>query len=161
MRLREYVSAWRARPSRERWLIGAPAAVLAFAVLWFGVLEPLQGATRRLRAGLPALEQRLEAVRGEAADMRSAGAPPAAVASGIPAIAGLLERRGLPPGSVTVEAAGERRFRIAAARTPFHLVWPALQALQNDLGLVVIALQVDRLDAAQVRIEAQVGAGAR
>lgn len=64
MRMRQW---WNARAVRERWMLGAMAAMLAAFVLWYGLYAPLRQAaeTARLRHERAAAE--LARVRAEAA----------------------------------------------------------------------------------------------
>lgn len=164
MNFRALIDSWRNRRLRERWLIGAPIVALIVVVLYVGLIEPLRASSQKLRSGLPALEARREIVRAQTRE--SAARPPATTtpskATLDPAlIQAALERHRLKASSPTVEAVGTDRARLALARVPFFAIWPFFQTLQNDQGLRVVSLRVDRLDASTARVEATIAAGDR
>lgn len=155
------LDGWRNRPPREQWLIGLPAAALLAAILYLAAWEPLHASLLRLRAALPELEAQREMIRAQAAELRARPAPAAAPAFNAASVQSAIERRQLKSAAPTLEAAGENRTRLAFARVPFHALWPLLQDLQADRGIRIVSLRVDRLDAANVRVDAVLGAGDR
>ena len=155
------LDGWRNRPQRERWLIGLPAAALLAAILYLAAWEPLQASLLRLRAALPELEAQRELIRAQTAELRAQPAPAAAPAFNAALVQSSIERRQLKGAAPTLEAAGESRARLAFARVPFHALWPLLQDLQADRGIRIVSLRVDRLDAANVRLDAVLGTGDR
>ncbi len=161
MSLRSIGDDWRNRPARERWMIGAPVVALLAVGLYLGAWEPLDASARRLRASLPELALQRDAILSQAEALRSPGAGTPAPALRTTAIAAALERRQLGGARFTIEPSGTNRARLAAARVPFHAVWPLLQDLQNEQGLRVVSLRIDRVDASFVRVEATLGAGER
>ncbi|MEP7083525.1 MAG: type II secretion system protein GspM [Betaproteobacteria bacterium] len=152
---------WRNRPPREQWLIGVPVLALTAMLLYVGAWEPLQASLRRLRTALPELEARRESVRAQAAELRSQPATASAPALNAALVRAAIERRQLSGATPTLDAAGENRARLAFARIPFHALWPLLQDLQTDRGIRIVSLRVDRLDSANVRVDALLGAGDR
>jgi len=163
MKLRGVIDHWRNRPAREQWLIGVPVVALLAAVLYLGAWEPLRGSVARLRAALPDAEARRELVRMQTAELRAQPAPAAGTvaAPSAPLVQAALERRQLKSAQPTLEPAGEGRARLAFARVPFHALWPLLQELQNDRGVRVVSMRMDRLDGGNVRFEAVLGTGER
>ena len=155
------LDGWRNRPVRERWLIGLPAAALLAAILYLAVWEPLHASLLRLRAALPELEAQRELIRAQAVELRAQPAPAAAPAFNAALVQSVIEHRQLKGAAPTLEAAGENRARLAFARVPFHALWPLLQDLQADRGIRIVSLRVDRLDAANVRVDAILGTGER
>lgn len=155
------VDSWRSRPVREQWLIGLPAVALLAAVLYIALWEPLHGSILRLRATLPEQEARRELVRAQAAELRALPRSAALPALNLALVQSAIEHRQLKGAQPALEAAGENRARLAFARVPFHAVWPLLQDLQTDRGIRLVSLRVDRLDGANVRLEAVLGAGER
>ncbi len=155
------LDGWRNRPPREQWLIGLPAVALLATILYVAAWEPLHGSLLRLRAALPELEARRELVRAQAAELRARPAPATASVFNAATVQTALERRQLKGAAPTLDAAGENRARLAFARVPFHALWPLLQELQVDRGIRIVSLRVDRLDAANVRVDAVLGTGDR
>ena len=153
--------AWRNRPARERWMLAAPFFALAVAVLYIGVIEPLRLSTERLRAGLPALEARRDLVRAQTQEMRAMPATARPLRIDVATLQAALERNRLKDAGAVVEAAGDNRVRLALARAPFFSIWPLLQGLQNEHGVRIVSLRVDRLDASFARVDATLAAGER
>ena len=151
------LDAWRNRPARERWLIGAPVVALAIVGLYLGVIEPMRDASMRMRAGLPALESRRSTIAAQTAELKSAPSTPAR-ALNIVAIQSLLARFGLSALNPALEPAGDNRARLALQRAPFFALWPFFQALQAEHGVRIVSLRIDRLDASQARVEAVLAA---
>lgn len=158
MSLRARYDEWRSRPLPERWMISLPIAALVAAALYIGVWEPLVVSIGRLRAALPELVAQKDAIRAQADELRSASAPSVAPSLRTTMISASLERRELA-GAGTIEPVGENRARLAFAHVPFHSLWPLLQDLQNEQGLRIVSLRMDRLDAGNVRVEAVLAAG--
>jgi type II secretory pathway component PulM len=155
------IDAWRNRPAREQWLIGLPAVALLAVAVYIGLWEPLRGSIARLRTTLPELEARRDLIRAQAAELRATiDAAAAPVLSTAPVLAA-LERRQLTGALPTLEPAGEQRARLAFARVAFHSIWPLLEDLQMERGIRVVSLRADRLDGANVRLEAVLGTGER
>lgn len=161
MSVRSAWDNWRNRPARERWMIGAPVVALLAVALYMGAWEPLDASSRRLRTSLPELALQRAAIRSQAEELRSQAAGAGGPALRTTAISAALERRQLGGAQFTIEPSGANRARLAAARVPFHALWPLLQDLQNEQGWRVISLRVDRVDASQVRVEAVLGSGER
>ena len=153
--------SWRNRPRREQWLIGVPAVALLAVLLYVAVWEPMHASLARLRAALPEVEARRELVRAQATELRALPRTTAPTALNAASVQGVIERRQLKGSAPTLEAAGESRARLGFARVPFHALWPLLQDLQTDKGIRIVSLRVDRLDSANVRVDALLAAGER
>lgn len=164
---------WRNRPARERWLLGLPALALLVVALYIGVWEPLRASTARLSGQLPEMEARRERIRVQTAELRGQpGAPNATGAPSTPAaraasasvvqtqILAAIDRQQMRGAAPAIDRSGDStdRVRLVFPRVAFHAVWPLLQDLQKTSGIRVIALRVDRIDAANARFEASLGA---
>jgi type II secretory pathway component PulM len=155
------LDAWRNRRASERWLLAAPVVALLVVGLQFGVVEPLQTATARLRAQLPALEAQRDRIRAQVQEFRAPAAPARRVGLERASVEAALERHGLKGTPVAIDAQAGGRLRIALPNAPFFAIWPLLQTLQNDNGARVVVLRLDRLDARTARVEAVLAAGER
>ena len=176
---------WRNRPARERWLLGLPALALLVVALYIGVWEPLRASTARLSGQLPEMEARRERIRVQTAELRGQpGAPNATGAPSTPSmpstpstpstpaaraasasvvqtqILAAIDRQQMRGAAPAIDRSGDStdRVRLVFPRVAFHAVWPLLQDLQKTSGIRVIALRVDRIDAANARFEASLGA---
>lgn len=145
---------WDARTSRERWMLGAMAAMLAAFAYWYGLHLPLRGAAEaaRLRhdraaaelarvrseaAGIAALEERMPARPGDAAALRAAVLAAAAKA-------GLAVSRERDDGGFGIEA---------DAASPGQL-FAFLDALRQDHGLAPATLSAAKSEG-RLRVQAQ------
>ena len=142
-------------------MIGIPAAALIVVATFVGVIEPLQSASRNLRTNLPALEARRDAIRAQAQELRSQAARPATAAVDNAVIQAALARHRLTELQPVVEAKGDNRTRLHLPRAPFFSIWPLFQTLQTDHGIRIVSLRIDKLDAANARVEAMLAAGDR
>ena len=153
------LDAWRNRRASERWLLGAPVVALLVVGLQLGVVEPLQAATARLRAQLPALEAQRDRVRAQVQEFRAPAIPLRRAPLDRASVEAALERHGLKGTPVAIDAQSGARLRVALPSAPFFAIWPLLQTLQNDYGARVVALRLDRLDASNARVEAVLATG--
>jgi type II secretory pathway component PulM len=154
--------AWRNAGNARRLVFGLPATALIVAAVYIGVIEPLDASSANLRALLPSLEARRDVVRAQAQELRSQAVRPAASAAlDAVTVQAALARHRLADMQPVVESKGDNRIRLNLPRAPFFAIWPLFQTLQNDHGVRIVSLRVDRLDAANARVEAMLAAGDR
>jgi type II secretory pathway component PulM len=161
MSFESVADAWRNRPARERWVLATPFIALGIAALYIGVVEPLQKSAQAMRARLPALEARLELVRAQTLELRGMPSTARAHRLDLATVQAALERNRLKEPGTLLEAAGENRARLALPRAPFFAIWPLFQGLQNEHGIRIVALRIDRIDGGFVRVDAALAAGDR
>jgi len=155
--------AWRNADTPRRMLLGIPAAALLVVVVYVGLVEPLEAASRNMRASLPSLEARRDIIRAQTQELRGQPARPATAAAAIDiaSIQAALARHRLADLQPVVETKADNRTRLHLPRAPFFAIWPLFQTLQNDQGIRIVSLRVDRLDAVNARVEALLAAGDR
>lgn len=154
-----FADTWRNRRPFERWILIAPAAALLVVAVELGVVEPLTAATARMRAALPAKIAERDLVQAQAAELRARPPTTAARPLSREAIEAALVQSGIAPADVTLESTGDNRLRLAIARVPFHALVPLLATLQQAHGVRAVALRIDRLDAANARVDATLASG--
>jgi hypothetical protein len=123
--------AWRNAEPRRRMVIGIPAAALIVVATYVGVIEPLQSASRKMRANLPALEARRDGIRAQAHELRSQAARPAKPALDNAVIQAALARHRLAELQPVVETKGDNRTRLHLPRAPFFSIWPAVSDIAD------------------------------
>lgn len=88
-------AAWRARPARDRKLLGAMAVIVAAFVVWSLAIAPALRTLRQAPAQVEALDAQLQQMRTMAAEVRDLrGATPIAAAQAGVAIKAAAERHG-------------------------------------------------------------------
>ncbi|MBK7792676.1 MAG: type II secretion system protein M [Betaproteobacteria bacterium] len=147
------------RSPREQALLGAAAAALLAAGLWWGVAQPLAADVARLRSAAP--QARAALAEGQ----RMAAAIPALARTQRPApdapMRATIERAlaatvGPIPGT-QIDAQGER-LRVSLPAVPFDALVALLESLQRDARLQLHeATLTARVDGGSVRAELLLG----
>ena len=145
---------WAAKTPAERRIVAAVAAVVAVALCWLAVWQPLQRDTAALRAAAPGERAALadgERVAAEIAGLaRTAASPPAADARA--GLERILQERGLAGATQVDWQEGRARLALEAAR--FDTLVAALDAMQRETQLRVIeATLTARVEPGTVRAE--------
>jgi general secretion pathway protein M len=146
---------WAQKSRRERAIVAALALLVAAAVLWIGIWQPVRQDRALLRAAAPLAHGELaegERIAGEIAGLeRTARAPPAADAHA--ALERILGERFARGGAPQVEWR-DGRAHVALDAVRFDALVAALDALQREAQLrVVEATLTARVEPGTVRAE--------
>lgn len=147
---------WSLRSRRERIVIALVGGIVAIALLWSFVWQPLQRDRERLarelidqRAALAEARRQADEIAGLA---RNAPAPPSGDVR--PAIDGALASQGLRSAAGSIERLDGERWRITFDAIAFNALTSLLDALQRDAGVRAAEVSVTaRVEPGQVRAE--------
>lgn len=143
------IAWWRARSGRERGILLAGAATLAWALTWAFWWQPAGQRQERLSARITALEASLAQLE-EAAALRATGAAAAAV----PPTASLpvrvergMRMAGLAAAIRSIQPAGETAVAVTLEGAPFDALVGWLQAAAGDERVRTTEARIDRANA--------------
>ena len=153
---------WSLRSGRERVVIVLVSGIVAIALLWSFVWQPLQRDSERMarelvdqRAALAEARHQADEIAGLA---RSAPTPPPSDARA--AIDGTLASKGLKSAAGSVERLDGERWRITFDAIAFDALTALLDALQRDAGVRAAEVSVTaRVEPGQVRAEVTLARG--
>ena len=156
LRAPDPVARWLAGKSRgERRIVAATAALVAVALAWIALWQPLVRDTATMRAAQPGDAAALAAARRMTAEIAGLARSPAAPAAP-DARAGLervLVQQNLRPAVTQLEWQ-EGRARVVFAAIGYDALIVALEALQRDAQLRAVDLTMTaRVEPGQVRAE--------
>ena len=154
--MRTLVEAWRARPERERGMLGAGALVIGVMLYVALVWIPLERMRARLGADLPALRASIASLERDAAEVKRLRAQPATVPRNPSPLAPLMAAntwaRELPGVQLTVP--DEKHVRLSGSDIAFTALLDWLVTAQAAHGLRVESAKIDALPATgRVRAE--------
>ena len=147
---------WSLRSRRERIVIVLVGGIVAIALLWSFVWQPLQRDSERLarelvdqRAALAEARRQADEIAGLA---RNASAPPS---GDVPAaIDGALASQGLKSAAGSIERLDGERWRVTFDAIAFDALTALVSALQRDAGVRAAEVSVTaRVEPGQVRAE--------
>lgn len=147
---------WSLRSRRERIVIALVGGIVAIALLWSFVWQPLQRDGERLARELIDQRAALADARREADEIaglaRNAPAPPSGDVRA--AIDGALASQGLRSAAASIERLDGERWRITFDAIAFDALTSLLDALQRDAGVRAAEVSVTaRVEPGQVRAE--------
>jgi len=147
--------AWDRASRRERSMIVAAAIVVALAVAWVGVWQPMNADIARLERDLPRARTVLATARAQADALVALQRTAASAPSADPRVAveRVLAERGLRP-AVTALDVQDGRVRLTFAAVRFDALIALLDALARTDGLrAVDAVVAARVEPGTVRAE--------
>jgi general secretion pathway protein M len=153
---------WSLRSGRERVVIVLVSAIVAIALLWSFVWQPLQRDSERLarelvdqRAALAEARRQADEIAGLA---RNTPTPPSGDVRA--AIDAALASQGLKAAAGSVEHLDGERWRITFDAIAFDALIALLDALQRDAGVRAAEVSVTaRVEPGQVRAEVTLARG--
>jgi type II secretory pathway component PulM len=147
--MKTLVEAWRARPERERSLLGAGALVIG-VMLYVGLVwVPLERLRTRLAADLPVLRASIVSLERDAAEVKRLRATPSSIPQHRLPLASLMAAnawgRELPGVQVTIP--DDRHVKLSGADMPFTALLDWIATAQAAHGLRVESARIDALAA--------------
>jgi len=128
---------WQGLSTRERWLVGILAALLAGVVLVYGVVKPVQAARAQARADIRQAETLMARVRAagrlESAPQTLAAGPPQTVIANAASAAGLQPVLGSGGAGVTAT--------LTDAPYPAVVTWLAEVSRTSTIGVARVTMQ--------------------
>ena len=154
--MKTVVEAWRARPERERSLLGAGALVVGVMLYVALVWLPLERMRSRLEADLPTLRASIAALERDAVEVKRLRAQPSTVPQNRMPLASLMGAnawaRQLPGMQVSVP--DERHVKMSGDDIAFTALLDWLTTAQAAHGLRVETARIEaRPEAGRVRAE--------
>jgi type II secretory pathway component PulM len=154
--MKTLVEAWRARPERERSLLGAGALVIG-VMLYVGLVwVPLERFRTRLAADLPALRASIVSLERDAAEVKRLRSTPSSIPQHRLPLASLMAANAwgkeLPGVQVTIP--DDRHVKLSGADMPFTALLDWIATAQAAHGLRVESARIDAL-AAPGRVRAE------
>jgi type II secretory pathway component PulM len=147
--------AWDRASRRERALIALAAAVVAFAVLWLSLWQPMNADIARLERDLPRTQAVLAAARAQSDDLVALQRSSARAKTGDPraAVERVLAERGLRAAAGTLDLQ-DGRVRLGFPTVRFDALVGLLDTLAKAEGLrAVDATLTARVEAGTVRAD--------
>ncbi len=128
---------WQGLSTRERWLVGTLAALLAAVVLVYGVVKPVQAARAQARADIRQAETLMARVRAagrlEPTAQPVAAGPPQTILANTAATAGLQPVLAATGGGITAT--------LTDAPYPAVVAWLAEVARTSTIGVERVTMQ--------------------
>lgn len=154
--MRTLVEAWRARPERERSLLGAGALVIG-VMLYVGLVwVPLERFRTRLAADLPALRASIVSLERDAAEVKRLRSTPSSIPQHRLPLASLMAAnawaKDLPGVQVTIP--DNAHVKLAGADMSFTALLDWIATAQAAHGLRVESARIEAL-AAPGRVRAE------
>jgi len=154
--MKTVVEAWRARPERERSLLGAGALVVGVMLYVALVWLPLERTRVRLAADLPTLRASIAALERDAVEVKRLRAIPSAIPRNQMPLASLMSMNAWAkqlPG-VQVSVPDERHVKLVGDDMAFPALLDWLATAQAAHGLRVESAKIESLrEAGRVRAE--------
>ncbi len=147
---------WQLRSRNERIVLSAGAGLLALALAWLFVWQPLMADTERLTRQLGNARVTLAESRRQADEIAGLARNPPQVAAGEPraALDAMLAEQGLKGSGTTIERIDDGRIRITFDAIAFDALTAFLEALQRTAQLRAVDLVATaRVEPGQVRAE--------
>jgi general secretion pathway protein M len=151
--LKQYVAQfrtwWSERQPRERSVLAAGAALVALALLYFAIWEPLTGARHNAERDLAqqrAVATRIEQIAAEVEHLRGSGAA-AAANRNLSLVAAVDQSSRLPQlgkAPSRIQPEGDREVKVWLDDIAFNAVLDWTQQLQKQYGIAVSSAEIER-----------------
>ena len=154
--MRTLAEAWRARPERERSMLGAGALVIGVMLYVALVWLPLERMRTRIAADLPALRASIASLERDAAEVKRLRAMPSSIPANKAPLPLIMRSntwaRELPGVQLTLP--DESHVKLSGADIPFTALLDWLTTVQAAHGLRVESARIEAL-AAPGRVRAE------